>query len=106
MQSNELRIIESLYNYYKIKTEKRKKNIEFNLSIEDYTNLIKCDCIYCGAKPTNKYRMKYVDGDAFYIYQGIDRIDPDKHYDIHNVVPCCINCNAAKRLQNVNEFTE
>lgn len=106
MQNSESRMLSSLYEAYKKKTAGRKKGIQFNLTIEEYNELIKSNCLYCGGAPNNKYRMKYTDGDILYLYQGVDRIDSSKDYDKINVVPCCANCNRAKGTQTIEDFND
>jgi len=37
-------------------------------------------------------------------YNGIDRIDNTKDYTLDNCVPCCKNCNYAKRTLTQHDF--
>lgn len=41
-----------------------------------------------------------------FIYQGIDRLDNQKGYEIENCIPCCYVCNKAKGNRNQKEFIE
>lgn len=99
-------LIYPIYFNYINKTSKRKKVINFNLNFNEYKDLIKDDCIYCGSKPLNKFRFKHKYGDIFYIYQGIDRIDSNGHYEIGNVVPCCDFCNKGKSIHGVDIYID
>lgn len=99
--------IASLFKYVTNKTQARKEGkIDFNLSIEEYSKIIKENCIYCGMKPNNKFRFKHKSGDDYLLYQGVDRIDSNGNYTINNVVPCCDICNKGKHVRKVEEFQE
>lgn len=67
------------YNIYK-KNAKRR-NIPFDLSKDEFNNLTKSPCAYCGE--LNEYN-------------GIDRIDSKNGYNINNCNPCCEICNKMK----------
>jgi hypothetical protein len=72
------------------------KGLSFNLNIDQFFYLLKQDCFYCGIAP---YRKKYS-----YIYNGIDRIDNKKGYDLGNVCSSCYVCNSAKSTMTQEEF--
>lgn len=95
-----------LFYYYK-KGAKRK-NLEFELTIEQFERLTKSNCFYCGVKPSNSMLneviKKRMNGD--YIYNGIDRVDNTRGYVIDNVIPCCSKCNYMKNSSEVSEFLE
>jgi hypothetical protein len=82
--------IQRLIYVYKIGAKKR--GLDFNLTEKQFAELTQRDCYYCGAKPNNidKHRKKE------YVYNGIDRVDNSKGYEIYNVVPCCKECNKRK----------
>jgi hypothetical protein len=104
-----------------------------DLDFETFMHLAKQDCHYCGAKPSNKthigmrkdgtkrslQKRKNKEGeiyytkvwasdfdDAYFIYNGLDRIDQKKPHNIDNVVSCCRPCNFMKRDNNREEFLE
>lgn len=80
-----------------------RKNLEFKLSKDEFNVLIDQNCYYCGASPSNKSgNEKY----GYYIYNGIDRIDNNRGYELTNVVSCCKNCNLAKRKLTQEQFFE
>jgi hypothetical protein len=60
-----------------------KKNLQFNLSIEQFNTLVNSHCHYC-----DEYDETRV--------IGIDRVDSNRGYHIDNVVPCCSTCNFMK----------
>ena len=73
----------------------KKRGRSFELTQEQFVELTKKDCHYCGASPNNITESNNCYGE--YIYNGIDRIDNSKGYTLDNVVPCCKICNYAKR---------
>jgi len=112
IQSNILPPGEASFNgYYANYIERAKKlKIEFNLSKEDFKNLIYQNCHYCGNPPNRPYpplgKKKPYNG---YIYiNGIDRVDSNKEigYILSNCVPCCEICNKAKRDLPPEEFQD
>lgn len=64
------------------------KSLVFNLSLEEFNDLISKDCTYCGIPNANT----------------LDRINSDKGYTIDNVTPCCIKCNMMKSKWTTDEF--
>ena len=95
---------ESLFNkaFAIYKRNARDRNIEFNLSKEETRLLFSQNCFYCGNLPSNTIRTKNQKRE--FNYQGIDRQDNNKGYDIENVVPCCIKCNFRKGTSSHEEF--
>lgn len=76
------------------KRHAKDRNLLFNLTYEQVDKIIKTECFYCGTKDSNvKITKNCKKG---YAYNGIDRIDSQKNYDIGNVVPCCKTCNKMK----------
>lgn len=76
------------------------RNKSFNLNIEDFYALTKMNCYYCNRKPKQIRKTSI----ASYTYNGIDRIDNSKGYQIDNVVACCKICNFAKHSMSKEEF--
>ena len=60
----------------------------FELTKDEFTNILKSDCIYCGKQ------------EAF----GVDRIDNLKGYTLENSVPCCRMCNQMKHIFHKDAF--
>ena len=89
-----------LYGSYKSKSLKRK--IKFELSKEQFKNLTLDNCFYCGDSPTNIQKGR--NGD--YVYNGIDRVDNNKGYELDNCVSCCDYCNRMKLNYTTLEFAE
>ena len=87
-----------LYRNYKQGALKRKHS--FNLSFEEFNNIIAKNCFYCGAFPKEADSTLLIKrGDTHQpsiSYNGIDRIDSSLGYSIDNCVACCSICNYMK----------
>ena len=70
---------ENRYNIYKKGAKKR--NLDFQLSKEEFYAFTFQPCYYCGELQE---------------YNGIDRIDSNQGYLNYNCVPCCEKCNKMK----------
>lgn len=92
--------IRLLYGNYKRNAIKR--NLNFELSIDDFKNLISLDCFYCGTKPQQIYYKKGMLNNL--IYNGIDRRNNDFGYIIKNCVTACKYCNLAKKNFKESDF--
>ena len=73
--------------YINYKNTADKRNINFNLTKNEFLYLVLQKCTYCHSKATGYYGI----GSG-----GIDRIDSSKDYNINNCVPCCSTCNIMK----------
>ena len=80
-----LRLYKKRYLQYKNNAKLKKR--EFSLSFEEFCNLLKSSCFYCGGNGG-----------------GIDRVDNSKGYTSDNVCPCCFPCNNAKRTLTQQTF--
>lgn len=82
---------------------RRSKEKQFEMITKDqFIELTKQECHYCGRKPANK--RKGVFGD--FVYNGIDRKNNQKGYTLENTVTCCADCNRAKRTMSYYEYIE
>lgn len=81
-----------------------KRNLNFDLTIDDFEKIIHSNCYYCGVEPKQVLKKKGMREEL--IYNGIDRIDNDLGYTLNNSVPCCKFCNYGKKGFDVNEFKE
>lgn len=73
--------------YKKYQREAEERGFEFNLTMEEFDEITKQPCFYCGTMPEDDFRNKYC---------GIDRIWSDQGYSISNCFPCCSICNRMK----------
>lgn len=78
----------------------KKRNLVYELTKEQFKNLVTQDCYYCGAKPKIYNSYKYT---SVYM-NGIDRIDNSIGYVIDNCVPCCKFCNQMKMEKSQYDF--
>ena len=68
----------------------KRRNILLTLSDGDIAALISSPCAYCGDLPER--------------FNGIDRVNNTKSYNLKNCVPCCWQCNKWKSNLTVKEF--
>lgn len=70
-----------------------KRNIQFELNLEEFIAIVSNPCNYC------EYYSKVE-------VIGIDRVDSSLGYIKSNIVPCCQKCNMMKGELTLNEFKE
>lgn len=88
---------------YKWNAEKR--GLEFLLSSKEFLFIILQNCHYCKTKPQQFLKtIRNDDKENILVYNGIDRKNNDKGYNIENCVPCCGQCNRMKSSMNYSEF--
>jgi hypothetical protein len=90
--------------YARYKCAARKRNITFNISLEDFIEIAKQDCFYCGIGAKQEIKDKNYNG--IFIHNGIDRINSSLGYSKENCVSCCKQCNFAKLDYTHEEFLE
>lgn len=96
----QLATFNQLYKNYKRKADYR--NLDFDLSEEIFLKLVKSNCFYCNSEPYQTIKSKYDNGD--FVYNGIDRVNPEIGYFEDNVVSCCGKCNISKMAFTQSEF--
>lgn len=96
---------------------------ECDISFDEFLSLSQMNCFYCNSAPNNKAHAGYTkDGkpkareiwnnppaylkfpNAWFVYNGLDRLDNTKRHSKDNVVPCCFSCNEIKSSSSLNEF--
>ena len=83
----------------------KKRDIEFSLSKEEFRYMTKQTCYYCEQEPSQiMYRQSKYGANGGYLYNGVDRLDNSEGYTTNNSVPCCGQCNKAKRVLGEQEF--
>ena len=70
------------------KTNAMSRELEFNLTFDEFQELVTSRCHYCESQPSN----------------GVDRLDSHLGYETSNVVPCCTKCNAMKSSLDPDDF--
>lgn len=79
------------------------RKIPFGLTKNEFLDLARQDCHYCGSPPTC-VETKYRDAYGHFVYNGVDRANNDYGYTPDNCVPCCRTCNVAKHTMTKNQF--
>lgn len=92
------------------KTTARYRGHCFELTTEEFRNLVTCNCHYCGAPPQQR-KYNSLEGSSkegidwgTFVYNGIDRVDSQRGYTLDNCVTCCAVCNRAKLDHEIKEF--
>lgn len=96
------------YCYHIYKKGARNRQIEFDLTFNQFIDIVQKSCTYCGRKDTRQVTHNNR-GNLFYgsfSCTGIDRLDNSKGYTLNNSVPCCWTCNNAKKDMSYDEFKE
>lgn len=75
-----------------------------DLKFEEFLELTKLNCFYCGIEPSNIYSSNKEDKRFIFVYSGLDRIDSNKKHDSGNCVACCFICNRMKSNMSHEEF--
>lgn len=92
----------NMFHTYKQNAEKLGR--KFELTTEQFKDLINKPCYYCGKKP--ELRANNGNHNGGIKCNGIDRRDNDRDYEIDNCVPCCSYCNWSKGQKTEAEFAE
>ena len=77
-----------------------KRNLIWDLSLENFIKLINQNCFYCNLEPnitTHVSKLKR---------NSIDRVDSTIGYILSNCVPCCKVCNNMKKNLPQSQFIE
>lgn len=78
-------------NYYSYKHGAQRRNIDFNITQDEFLNIVKNNCYLCN-KTNNNNTL------------GLDRVDNDKGYIIDNCKSCCKYCNYMKNKNELSKF--
>jgi hypothetical protein len=77
--------------YLTYKNGAKRRNIDFELSEQEFNTFWNKSCYYC------KDEIATI---------GVDRIDSSKGYNLNNCVPCCNECNQIKMDLDNKTFIE
>lgn len=83
-----------------------------NLIFDDFLKLSQQNCFYCGVGPSNRRKNGYKrrkdihNGQADFIFNGLDRVDNSLKHDIENIVTCCYLCNKSKSDLSYQKFID
>jgi len=96
----------SVYDNYRRGAKTRC--LDFELSFDEFLTLCVGNCHYCGIPPSQIMDVKNSQGksrlNGEFIYNGIDRLDNNKGYELENCVSCCGTCNIAKTNMVYEDF--
>ena len=84
------------------KRSAKKRGYTYNLTEKEAISFFKSPCCYCGSPPSNIHNPHNLLGS--YVYNGIDRVDNTKGYEIDNCVSCCKFCNVIKNTSTPEKF--
>jgi len=84
------------------KRHAKTRGIQFRLTREEVSSLVRKPCFYCDNPAGNLKKTK--DCPEGFRYNGIDRCDSNGIYEKNNVVPCCGVCNTAKLDRSQEDF--
>lgn len=86
------------------------RKYSFNLTKEEFGELIFQNCHYCDSPPSNIFSVKSKNRIQTFEketkYNGVDRVNNNKGYHKNNCVPCCKTCNTMKMKLSKEEFLE
>lgn len=88
--------------YIQYKYGAKRRNIPFDLDIDDFNILIHSNCHYCNKELSNVINIKSI----LYRYNGIDRCFNYDGYNIDNCIPCCYECNKMKMKMDIDYFLQ
>jgi hypothetical protein len=90
----------SLYSIYT--RAARDRDLQFELTKDEFRSITKKNCYYCGIPPYQIHRNQRCNGS--YTYMGVDRTNCSLGYTMQNIRPCCKQCNYAKWDMSEQEF--
>lgn len=92
--------------YQQVKSNAKARGLKCSITKDDVKKFMSMNCHYCGALPSNivsTFAGRF-DPERAVNYNGIDRIDNSLGYILDNCVPCCKQCNWAKRDLTSEQF--
>lgn len=101
---NNIRAKNQIFIRYK-RGAKQRGHI-FDLTLNDVNIITQMPCNYCGTINSNCLILTTTNGIRKYHYNGIDRVDNNLGYTSNNIVPCCNQCNHAKRDMTKDQFLD
>jgi hypothetical protein len=95
--------------WYKNRWEAGRRGLEFELNPQEFIELVKTACFFCGNAPTRlasaycgkSLKIRNLKSDSDFRCHGLDRIDNERGYVAGNVVPCCWECNRIKSTLSI-----
>lgn len=94
---------EFIHRFNAYKEGAHKRGFAFELTLNEFAEIAKLNCTYCGAEPAMPIRKERVRAKSG-LMNGVDRVDSTKGYSVANCVPCCTICNEMKLDRSVDAF--
>jgi hypothetical protein len=93
-----------LFSNYRSKC--KSKQWKFELTFEEFKNLVTSNCHYCNLEPNKSRQERAASRQNItpIYFNGIDRKDSGEGYIHGNCLPCCEDCNKAKRSLSYEMF--
>ncbi len=97
--------------FYRYRQHAEERGLEWKLTREEFSSIIKRDCYWGGCAPKMRFMRKHKKDvkrgrDVGMIANGIDRLDNSLGYTLDNTVPCCKEHNTMKSSLPANRFLE
>jgi hypothetical protein len=89
--------------YKSCSAQAKRRKLSWEISDLDFDRLSKENCHYCGIEPSGVWARPRR---GSYAYTGLDRRDNKIGYTATNVLPCCKDCNYAKKSLPYAEFQD
>lgn len=90
--------------YRNYKRQAIQRSLEWDLTEDQFREITSSNCYYTGLPPSSV--MKVSGGNGEYVYNGIDRLDNSKGYNINNCVACIGEINRMKSNLSYSQFVE
>lgn len=84
--------------YCEYRCNAKKRGIDFELTIDEFKDLVSQPCYYCWWFSNEKRKNSR--------WNWIDRINSNGKYSIDNCVPCCYMCNMMKGIMTLEWFKQ
>ena len=95
--------------YSSCRAAARRRGLAFELTIEEFSDIVSQDCAYCGAPPLERMAKRSCGAPMYRgaaIANGVDRRDNSIGYTKANSTPCCADCNLAKLTKTDKDFID
>lgn len=92
------------YVFLTYRRNAKKREYVFELTKEQFADLVIKNCNYCDSPPSQTARYVGKNKSGTFTYSGIDRVDNSKGYVLGNCVSCCNVCNKAKGSLSLPDF--
>jgi len=98
--------LKRIYTAQKCDANPNHRNIEWQLSLEEWTEIVQQNCHICGSEPVFREGKLHESAGTKVPINGLDRIDSDNGYLIYNVRACCSKCNYMKHRMSKDKFLQ